>query len=203
MLCALRHPNIVTLHAAYESPARLYLVTELASGGELMRRLGSDSNRRVYSEDEVRVHVRTIVGAVKYMHAHGAVHRDLKPANVLLSDTSPKAEIRIVDLGLARFFGPEESLMHTVRPALPAAHMPRLRRTRTPHPHPAPAPWTVRGPLHSVRPGRCVCSGAPLGRGVHAARGLSLARQVCGTRKYLAPELVRCDRGEARGDGSA
>ena len=24
-------------------------------------------------------------------------------------------------------------------------------------------------------------------------------RTVCGTRKYLAPELVRCDRGEARG----
>ena len=60
MLCELRHPNIVTLHAAYESPVRLYLVTELASGGELMRRLGSDTNRPVYSEDEARTVVVTL-----------------------------------------------------------------------------------------------------------------------------------------------
>ena len=78
--------------------------------------------------------MRAIVGAVKYMHAHGAVHRDLKPENVcltlallglgyllglglnpkpkpdqvLLSDAEVTAEIRIVDLGLARFFSPEE-----------------------------------------------------------------------------------------------
>ena len=60
MLCELRHPNIVKLHAAYESPVRLYLVTELASGGELMRRLGSDTNRPVYSEDEARTVVVTL-----------------------------------------------------------------------------------------------------------------------------------------------
>ena len=29
--------------------------------------------------------MRAIVGAVKYMHAHGAVHRDLKPENVCLT----------------------------------------------------------------------------------------------------------------------
>ena len=34
---------------------------------------------------QVRKHVRAIVGAVKYMHAHGAVHRDLKPENVCLT----------------------------------------------------------------------------------------------------------------------
>jgi calcium/calmodulin-dependent protein kinase I len=132
MLRALRHKNIVRLYAAYETPRRLYLVTELATGGELMKRLGSDHN--TYSEDAVRAHVMTILHAVNYMHSENCVHRDLKPENVLLSDPSPNAEIKIVDLGLSRFFE-ERKLMRT----------------------------------------------------------------ICGTHKYLAPEIVRCDRGQQPG----
>ena len=48
MLRSLRHPNIIRLYGAYETPRKLYLVTELASGGELMKRLGDSS--KVYSE---------------------------------------------------------------------------------------------------------------------------------------------------------
>ena len=92
MLRALRHPNIIRLFAAYETPRKLYLVTELATGGELMKRLGSDTS--VYSEDEVRKHVMTILKAVHYMHQKHCVHRDIKPENVLLSDNSDNAEVR-------------------------------------------------------------------------------------------------------------
>ena len=92
MLRALRHGNIIRLYAAYETPRKLYLVTELSTGGELMKRLGSDAN--VYSEDQVRKHVMTIVTAVLYMHSKHCVHRDLKPENVLLSDNTEEAEVR-------------------------------------------------------------------------------------------------------------
>jgi len=132
MLRALRHTNIIRLFAAYETPRKLYLVTELSTGGELMKRLGSDAN--VYSEDVAKKHVITIVKAVLYMHSKHCVHRDLKPENVLLSDNSEDAEIKIVDLGLSRFFE-ERKLMRT----------------------------------------------------------------ICGTHKYLAPELVQCDRGQIQG----
>ena len=111
MLRALRHTNIIRLFAAYETPRKLYLVTELATGGELMKRLGSDAS--VYSEDEVRKHVFTILKAVQYMHSKHCVHRDIKPENVLLSDNTEKAEIKIVDLGLSRFFE-ERKLMRTI-----------------------------------------------------------------------------------------
>jgi len=132
MLRALRHANIIRLFAAYESPRKLYLVTELATGGELMKRLGSDAS--VYSEDEVRRHVFTILKAVQYMHSKHCVHRDMKPENVLLSDNTDEAEIKIVDLGLSRFFEDRK-----------------------------------------------------------------LMRTICGTHKYLAPELVQCDRGQLQG----
>jgi len=132
MLRALRHSNIIRLFAAYETPRKLYLVTELATGGELMKRLGSDAN--VYSEDEVKKHLLTILKAVAYMHSKHCVHRDIKPENVLLSDNSADAEIKIVDLGLSRFFEDRK-----------------------------------------------------------------LMRTICGTHKYLAPELVQCDRGQLQG----
>jgi len=132
MLRALRHANIIRLYAAYETPRKLYLVTELATGGELMKRLGSDAN--VYSEDEVRKHVFTILQAIRYMHSKHCVHRDMKPENVLLSDNTDGAEIKIVDLGLSRFFEDRK-----------------------------------------------------------------LMRTICGTHKYLAPELVQCDRGQLQG----
>jgi len=132
MLRTLRHPNIIRLYGAYETPRKLYLVTELASGGELMKRLGDTS--KTYSEDLIRDYVLLLVKAVGYMHRKNCVHRDLKPENVLLSDPTDDAEIKIVDLGLSRFFEDRK-----------------------------------------------------------------LMRTICGTHKYLAPELVQCDRGQIQG----
>jgi len=132
MLRTLQHPNIIKLYAAYETPRKLYLVTEIATGGELMKRLGETA--RVYSEATVLHYVRTMLDAIDYMHKKNCAHRDLKPENVLLSDMSEDATIKIVDLGLSRFFD-ERALMST----------------------------------------------------------------VCGTHKYLAPELVQTDRGVLKG----
>jgi serine/threonine protein kinase len=92
MLRALRHPNIIRLFAAYETPRKLYLVTELATGGELMKRLGNDST--VYSEFQVQQHIVTILLAIDFMHSKHCVHRDLKPENMLLSDNTEDAQIK-------------------------------------------------------------------------------------------------------------
>ena len=42
------------------------------------------------------------------IHPRVRAHPKPKPDQVLLSDAEVTAEIRIVDLGLARFFSPEE-----------------------------------------------------------------------------------------------
>ena len=46
--------------------------------------------------------VRTIFGAVAYLHKCGIVHRDLKPENLLFRDPSEEADIMICDFGLSR-----------------------------------------------------------------------------------------------------
>ena len=132
ILSVLRHPNIIRLYAAYESPKRLFLVMEYADGGELMQRLGVGGG--TYSEEMVRRLVRTLCSAVGFMHKSNIAHRDLKPENVLLAGDPDNPTVKIVDLGLSRAF--ENSQM---------------------------------------------------------------MRTVCGTHKYLAPEMIDCDRGERRG----
>ena len=129
ILSMLRHRNVICLYGAYETPRKLYLVTELADGGELMQ-LGKGV--KVYAEDMAMRHTYTICDAIAYMHGVNVAHRDLKPENVLLGGPK-RTTIKIVDMGLSRPY--DRQLMTT----------------------------------------------------------------ICGTHKYLAPELVECDRGTLRG----
>ena len=46
--------------------------------------------------------VKTLAGAIQYLHAHGIVHRDLKPENILLTDKNDVSAIKIADFGFAK-----------------------------------------------------------------------------------------------------
>ncbi|KAG8216130.1 Pkinase-domain-containing protein [Butyriboletus roseoflavus] len=78
----------------------LYLVFDLCTGGELF---DSICARGQYTEADAAGLVRTIFGAVKYIHDCGIVHRDLKPENLLFRSKPEKtSEIMIADFGLSR-----------------------------------------------------------------------------------------------------
>lgn len=94
------HPNIVTLHDYFETAHNLYLCFDLCTGGELF---DSICARGQYTEADAADLVRTIFGAVKYIHDCGIVHRDLKPENLLFrSKPEQTSEIMIADFGLSR-----------------------------------------------------------------------------------------------------
>jgi 5'-AMP-activated protein kinase, catalytic alpha subunit len=78
----LRHPGIVSIHAALVTETKMYLVMELVRGGELYDEIVS--KRRV---DEVtsRYYFQQLVDAMIYCHRRGVVHRDLKPENILVT----------------------------------------------------------------------------------------------------------------------
>lgn len=47
--------------------------------------------------------------ALYYLHCFGVAHRDLKPENILMHRDDDKAELKIVDFGLSKIIGPNES----------------------------------------------------------------------------------------------
>lgn len=103
----LQHPNIVRLHAALETPSRLFLVLEHAPGGELFSAL---ETARQFSEDVAARFMRQLLMAVQFLHANDVFHRDLKPENLLLSSSDLEtARLMIADFGLSTLCKPSQA----------------------------------------------------------------------------------------------
>lgn len=130
----LRHPNIVRLLDVVDTRSTLFLLLEPLVGGDLLSHMRAQPGG-ILSVEETRLHARSLMGALAFMHRRGFVHRDVKPSNVLLA---ADGTVRLADFGLA-------------------ASLPR--------------------------PGE---------------RSLT---SVCGTQEFIAPEMVLCGHGDARGYG--
>lgn len=98
VLRRVRHTNIIQLIEVFETQDRVYMVMELATGGELFDRIiakGSFTER-----DATRV-LQMVLDGVKYLHTLGITHRDLKPENLLYYHPGTDSKIMITDFGLA------------------------------------------------------------------------------------------------------
>ncbi|KAK9760223.1 Calcium/calmodulin-dependent protein kinase type I [Basidiobolus ranarum] len=93
------HPNILTLVDYFETANNLYLVTDLALGGELFDRICENGN---YYENDTTLLIRTVTSAVVYLHDQGVVHRDLKPENLLFRTLDENSDLLIADFGLSK-----------------------------------------------------------------------------------------------------
>ncbi|XP_067887758.1 serine/threonine-protein kinase H1-like isoform X1 [Heterodontus francisci] len=92
------HHNIIQLVEVFETQDRIYMVMELATGGELFDRViakGSFTER-----DATRV-LQMVLDGIKYLHTLGITHRDLKPENLLYYHPGSDSKILVTDFGLA------------------------------------------------------------------------------------------------------
>ncbi|XP_068168695.1 SNF related kinase b [Antennarius striatus] len=97
-----QHPNVVRLYEVIDTPSTLYLVMELAEGGDLydyiLRHEGG------VAEGTAKRHFAQIVRAVAYCHQLHVVHRDLKPENVVFFPQ--QGAVKLTDFGFSNLFQP-------------------------------------------------------------------------------------------------
>ena len=93
---AIRHQNVVDIHAIEEQPIP-FLVMEYVAGETLQQRL--DRIGPMDAAEVLRIGVQ-IADGLAAAHAMGKVHRDIKPANILLENGVDR--VKITDFGLAR-----------------------------------------------------------------------------------------------------
>ncbi|CAM0907552.1 unnamed protein product [Alopecurus aequalis] len=91
----IQHPNVVRLHEVMGSKARIFIVLEYVTGGELHDII---VDRGSLKDDEARKYFQQLINAVDYCHSRGVYHRDLKIENLLL-DTA--GNLKVSDFGLS------------------------------------------------------------------------------------------------------
>ncbi|KAA6418284.1 MAG: calcium calmodulin-dependent kinase type 1-like [Trebouxia sp. A1-2] len=94
VLCKVQHPNCINLYAVYITPRKVYLVTELVTGGELLDRVTEKGN---YSEKDASDLIRQALW-----------HRDLKLLRHMLIgvNKTDKSFIKIADFGFVQEYSP-------------------------------------------------------------------------------------------------
>ncbi|KAH8692323.1 calcium/calmodulin-dependent protein kinase [Talaromyces proteolyticus] len=99
LLQKLNYPNIVHFRDWFESRDKYYIVTELATGGELFDRICEYGK---FTEKDASQTIRQILGAVHYLHDRNIVHRDLKPENLLYLTSDSQSSLVLADFGIAK-----------------------------------------------------------------------------------------------------
>nr|XP_027805109.1 sperm motility kinase 2B-like [Marmota flaviventris] len=103
MMRSLEHPNVIQLFQVIETHRNIYLVMELAGGGQLLDQIPLGGMQ----EEEARRLFWEVVCAVAYCHDKGMVHRDLKPENIMLD---AKGHIKLIDFGFSTWVTPGQKL---------------------------------------------------------------------------------------------
>jgi serine/threonine protein kinase len=100
----LSHPNIVMAYDADQVDSKYFLVMEFVEGTDLAHWVKQQGPLPVNAAVD---YIRQTALGLQHAFERGLVHRDIKPSNLLLS---LQGQIKILDLGMARFEGGTESL---------------------------------------------------------------------------------------------
>eukprot|EP00927_Polykrikos_kofoidii_P017953 TRINITY_DN18243_c0_g2_i1.p1 TRINITY_DN18243_c0_g2~~TRINITY_DN18243_c0_g2_i1.p1 ORF type:complete len:600 (-),score=106.07 TRINITY_DN18243_c0_g2_i1:768-2567(-) len=112
---SLVHPHILRCHESFEDSGSMYLVLELAEGGDLYKLIQKE---KVLSEAESARLFSEAAAAIHYLHFAGVMHRDLKPENIFLDEgrhakiadfgwCARTSEKQTLECGSIAYFAPE------------------------------------------------------------------------------------------------
>jgi len=96
LLAACDHPFLINLVSTFQDRYEVYMVLELALGGELFSLL---HERGRFDEPTARFYAANVTCAFEYLHDKSIAYRDLKPENLLLDSVG---YLKICDFGFAK-----------------------------------------------------------------------------------------------------
>ncbi|ETS87057.1 Calcium/calmodulin-dependent protein kinase [Pestalotiopsis fici W106-1] len=111
MLQRLKHPHIVRFVDWFESRDKYYIVTELATGGELFDRICEQGK---FTEKDASQTIKQVLTAVDYLHRNNVVHRDLKPENLLYLSKQSDSDLVLADFGIAKMLDTKDEVLTTM-----------------------------------------------------------------------------------------
>lgn len=103
--------NVVQMHTAHFSKGSLFIVMEYLDYDKFVDIVAK------LDQDEIKLYIKNLLIALKYVHSKGIMHRDIKPGNFLFNREHKK--FLLVDFGLAQsitakpIFPPRPNLPNT------------------------------------------------------------------------------------------
>ncbi len=92
----LSHPHLLRLHDVFTDYRRVFMITEFASNGDVLRYI---QDKGAINEQLARKWMRQVAEAVRYLHNRDISHRDLKLENLLLDSDR---NVKICDFGFIK-----------------------------------------------------------------------------------------------------
>lgn len=100
----LKHPSIICFLQSIETTNRVYLIMEVADGGDVLKAIRETKH---IDEPHAGIWFGQTLGAIEYCHSKGVVHRDLKCENLLLDRAK---NIKLTDFGFARVYDKKQPM---------------------------------------------------------------------------------------------
>lgn len=103
------HPNILKVFEFFLDDDRLYIVTELVEGSELLAEVNrkKGTKHKFFEEEEAALLIKQVLTVLNYCHKKSIVHRDVKLENIMIesmpTNADPEApwQIKLIDFGTA------------------------------------------------------------------------------------------------------
>lgn len=112
LLQQLKHPNIINYNISFIERNELFIVLELADGGDLSKLIRYFQRRQqLLSQKTILKYFSQICSAVSYIHSKRILHRDIKPANIFMTSDGC---VKLGDFGLGKFFSQNTLDAHSI-----------------------------------------------------------------------------------------